>query len=74
MEYISTIYDLSLISERYAIREPAAEFLGTMIFIIFGTGVNCQVFLSINPNVEVVPRGVSECYLLFLSNVHGLQY
>ncbi|KAG1884999.1 major intrinsic protein superfamily membrane channel protein [Suillus subluteus] len=42
---------------RYAIREPAAEFLGTMIFVIFGTGVNCQVFLSTNPNVEVVPRG-----------------
>ncbi|KAG2151318.1 major intrinsic protein superfamily membrane channel protein [Suillus clintonianus] len=42
---------------RYAIREPAAEFLGTMIFVIFGTGVNCQVFLSMNPNVEAVPRG-----------------
>ncbi|QRW22594.1 aquaporin, Major intrinsic protein family [Rhizoctonia solani] len=27
-------------------REPAAEFLGTMILIIFGTGVNCQVTLS----------------------------
>lgn len=42
---------------RYVIREPAAEFLGTMIFVIFGTGVNCQVFLSIDPNVEAVPRG-----------------
>lgn len=42
---------------RYAIREPAAEFLGTMIFVIFGTGVNCQVFLSMNSNVEAVPRG-----------------
>jgi len=28
---------------RANIREPAAEFLGTMILIIFGTGVNCQV-------------------------------
>lgn len=42
---------------RYAIREPAAEFLGTMIFVIFGTGGNCQVFLSMNSNVEAVPRG-----------------
>ncbi|OAX42144.1 major intrinsic protein superfamily membrane channel protein [Rhizopogon vinicolor AM-OR11-026] len=42
---------------RYAIREPAAEFLGTMIFITIGTGVNCQVFLSMDPNVEAVPRG-----------------
>ncbi|KAG2086311.1 major intrinsic protein superfamily membrane channel protein [Suillus cothurnatus] len=42
---------------RYAIREPAAEFLGTMIFVIFGTGVNCSVFLSVDPNVEAVPRG-----------------
>lgn len=42
---------------RHAIREPAAEFLGTMIFVTLGTGVNCQVFLSIDPNVEAVPRG-----------------
>ncbi|EPQ51046.1 aquaporin, partial [Gloeophyllum trabeum ATCC 11539] len=30
------------------LREPAAEFLGTMILIIFGTGVDCQVVLSGN--------------------------
>ncbi|KAF8217798.1 aquaporin-like protein [Mycena galopus ATCC 62051] len=28
------------------LREPVAEFLGVMILIIFGAGVNCQVLLS----------------------------
>ncbi|KDQ25901.1 hypothetical protein PLEOSDRAFT_1066922 [Pleurotus ostreatus PC15] len=28
------------------IREPAAEFIGTAILIVFGNGVNCQVVLS----------------------------
>jgi glycerol uptake facilitator-like aquaporin len=62
---------------RYAIREPAAEFLGTMIFVIFGTGVNCSVFLSVDPNVEAVPRGVSRCYqrLIFTIQAQGeIQY
>jgi hypothetical protein len=56
---LSFFYELLPILIRYAIREPAAEFLGTMIFVIFGTGVDCQVFLSIDPNVEAVPRGVN---------------
>ncbi|KAF9046087.1 aquaporin-like protein [Panaeolus papilionaceus] len=31
------------------IKEPAAEFLGVMILIIFGAGVDCQTVLSTNP-------------------------
>ncbi|KIJ62605.1 hypothetical protein HYDPIDRAFT_114262 [Hydnomerulius pinastri MD-312] len=42
---------------RYFLREPFAEFLGTMILVVFGTGVNCQVFLSQDSRVEAVPRG-----------------
>ena len=41
------------------LREPAAEFLGTMILIIFGTGVDCQVVLSSNPGVASSQKGVS---------------
>lgn len=40
------------------IREPAAEFLGTMILIIFGTGVDCQVVLTGNPSVAASAKGV----------------
>ncbi|CAE6469465.1 unnamed protein product [Rhizoctonia solani] len=42
---------------RHLIREPAAEFLGTMILIIFGTGVNCQVVLSGNTAVSASAKG-----------------
>ena len=28
---------------REIIREPAAEFLGTMILVLFGDGITCQV-------------------------------
>ncbi|KAE8251677.1 hypothetical protein A4X06_0g2586 [Tilletia controversa] len=31
---------------RYSMREPFAEFLGTCILIIFGNGINMQVFVS----------------------------
>jgi aquaglyceroporin related protein len=41
------------------IREAAAEFLGTAILIIFGTGVDCQAVLSMNTKVAAFPRGVS---------------
>lgn len=41
------------------IREPAAEFLGVMILIIFGTGVVCQVTLSGNTDVAPSQKGVS---------------
>ncbi|KEP49030.1 major intrinsic protein (MIP) family transporter [Rhizoctonia solani 123E] len=43
---------------KHFIREPAAEFLGTMILVIFGTGVNCQVALSSNPAISASPRGL----------------
>ena len=41
------------------IREPAAEFFGVMVLIIFGTGVDCQVVLSGNSAVASSPKGVS---------------
>ena len=44
---------------RACIREPFAEFLGTMILIIFGCGGNCQAVLSTNTAVAPSPRGVS---------------
>ncbi|KAI6146702.1 major intrinsic protein superfamily membrane channel protein [Pisolithus tinctorius] len=42
---------------REYIREPAAEFLGTMILIIFGCGGNCQVVLSSNTAVSATAKG-----------------
>ena len=42
---------------RYQLREPAAEFLGTMILLIFGAGVDCQVVLSGNTAVSASPKG-----------------
>ncbi|KIJ17816.1 hypothetical protein PAXINDRAFT_9757 [Paxillus involutus ATCC 200175] len=41
----------------HSLREPFAEFLGTLIFVVFGTGGNCEVFLSQDPNVTAIPRG-----------------
>jgi hypothetical protein len=42
---------------REAIREPAAEMLGTMILILVGTGVNCQFALSADLNISPSPKG-----------------
>jgi len=42
---------------RESIREPAAEFFGTMILVIFGCGGNCQVVLSSNTAVAASPKG-----------------
>ncbi|KIK73922.1 hypothetical protein PAXRUDRAFT_94259, partial [Paxillus rubicundulus Ve08.2h10] len=42
---------------RHSLREPFAEFLGTLVFVVFGTGGNCEVFLSQDPNVTAIPRG-----------------
>ena len=36
-----------------------AEFAGVAIFLIIGTGVNCQVVLSTDPAVASSPKGVS---------------
>jgi len=44
---------------RYHIREPAAEFLGTMILIIFGAGVDVQVVTSGSLAVASSQKGVS---------------
>lgn len=53
----------SIVDFREIIREPAAEFLGTAILVIFGTGAQCQVLLSSNPGVASSPKGVSLCML-----------
>jgi len=42
---------------RENLREYAAEFLGTAVLVILGTGVNCQVALSSNTNVSSSPKG-----------------
>ncbi|KAK0440310.1 aquaporin-like protein [Armillaria borealis] len=42
---------------RQILREPTAEFAGTMLLVIFGTGVNCQAGLSANPGVASSPKG-----------------
>ncbi|KIO03273.1 hypothetical protein M404DRAFT_627167 [Pisolithus tinctorius Marx 270] len=42
---------------REYIREPAAEFLGTMILVIFGCGGNCQVVLSSSTAVTASAKG-----------------
>lgn len=42
---------------RELIKEPAAEFLGTMFLCIFGLGVQCQVVLATNPAVSSSPKG-----------------
>ena len=51
---------------RACIREPAAEFLGTMVLMIFGCGANCQVILSSSTAVSSTPKGVSiQCTHVF---------
>ncbi|KIM63369.1 hypothetical protein SCLCIDRAFT_24260 [Scleroderma citrinum Foug A] len=42
---------------RASIREPLAEFLGSMILLILGCGGNCQVVLSTNTAVASSPKG-----------------
>jgi len=42
---------------RHSIREPLAEFLGTFLLILFGTGVSLQYFLSLDEGVAPNPRG-----------------
>ena len=40
-------------------REPMAEFAGVAVFVLIGTGADCQVVLSTNTAVASSPRGVS---------------
>ncbi|KAJ7596779.1 putative aquaporin 4 [Mycena floridula] len=42
---------------RQMLREPAAEFTGVMLLILFGAGVDCQVVLSSIPTVASFQRG-----------------
>lgn len=42
---------------REIIREPAAEFVGMFVLMIFGLGNNCQVTLSTNTGVASSPKG-----------------
>lgn len=42
----------------YRFREPIAEFFGTMILLIFGIAVDCQVTLSTNTAIASSPKGV----------------
>ncbi|KAG9127754.1 hypothetical protein FRC07_010042 [Ceratobasidium sp. 392] len=56
-EYFCLVHDVLTPRQRAKLREPAAEFLGTMILIVFGTGVDCQVVLSGNPAVASSPKG-----------------
>jgi hypothetical protein len=49
-------YDSS--SPRRKLRKPLAEFIGTMILLLIGTGVDCQVGLSSNTAISASPKGV----------------
>ena len=40
-------------------REPMAEFAGVAVFLVIGTGVNCQVVLSTDTAIASSPKGVS---------------
>ena len=51
------IVDYWCISE--IMREPMAEFAGVAVFLIIGTGVDCQVVLSTDPAIASSQRGVS---------------
>lgn len=46
---------------RHKIREPAAEFLGTLFLVMFGLASNCQATLYSSPTVQAAvggPKGV----------------
>jgi glycerol uptake facilitator-like aquaporin len=40
-------------------REYVAEFAGVAVFVIMGTGGDCQVVLSTDPAISSSPKGVS---------------
>jgi len=42
---------------REIMREPMAEFAGVAVFLIIGTGVDCQVVLSTDPAIASSQRG-----------------
>lgn len=57
--YVSSATNVYSPPDSEYIREPAAEFFGVMILIIFGAGVDCQVVLSSDTRVASSPKGVS---------------
>jgi len=42
---------------RQIMREPMAEFAGVAVFLVIGTGVDCQVVLSSNSAIASSPKG-----------------
>lgn len=62
MRYVKPLWmtarNLNLKSRAY-LNEPAAEFVGTLILVLLGTAVDCQVVLSSNTEVATSPKGVS---------------
>ena len=40
-------------------REPMAEFAGVAVFVLIGTGTDCQVVLSTDTAIASSPKGVS---------------
>ncbi|KAF8583663.1 aquaporin [Ramaria rubella] len=63
-----TLYPNKWARLRRNIREPAAEFLGTMILILFGNGVNCQVSMK----AQLSDRQLTSCHVQdFLSLTLG---
>ena len=57
-------HQCSILTTREYVREPAAEFLGVMILVIFGNGAACQTTLSSNTRVSSSPAGVSSLFVL----------
>lgn len=51
------------------IAEPAAEFTGVMLIVIFGNGGGCQATLSTNAGVSNVPKGVRCSTSIFSSSL-----
>lgn len=47
----------SLAKMRAHLNEPAAEFIGTLILVLLGTAVDCQVVLSSNTQVATSQKG-----------------
>ncbi|KAF9557543.1 putative aquaporin 4 [Agrocybe pediades] len=56
-EVVEVIYPNRWARYREYIREPFAEFLGVMVLIMFGNGVDCQVVLGGNTAVSAAERG-----------------
>lgn len=53
----------------------AGEFIGTMVFVMFGCGANCQVGLTQDPAIAEVSAGVGAlspiCRIMQLTTSHA---